>query len=641
MAWTLCFCLSMALTVTAILAVIARKYGSGRFVAAMGMLLAAAYIIYIPEYFGMYDFETALLGGFINLLQIMSLDADFLSFYDFVRSELGTGFSSRIFFALTALIHLALPAISAMTAFTILASWLNRIKMGIIKNKKNTLYIFSEINNETVTLAENIRENSEKAELLFFSKEDPDDTADLRKRLRCSIISDNIAHFDINAQNRKVFVYFMSQVDENNLNTFLDVISALKNKSPEEQQNIHLFTATCDPSAELIVDSIDKGLVNTTLINEERMAVYALLEKYPLLKYAKNKHISVLICGFSKAADEMLRAVSWCGQLYGYTLSVKLAGRNIDEKINDFKAKYPGLFTERYDIGFYSYKNELEFHTLVNEAFRDCNYIVVAENSGEITVEHSVYLRRAYYAMDPEYKNCPPIFAYIQDSEKAAAVAALKTPEANPKRRVNYDVIPFGAAADIYTVSFLTESRVEQLAKNIHLVYEDIFSETDIDPVAALKGFNAFEVNKNASESNAVHIRYKLLMLGMDYTDDENAEETDFSSRLDEKTLEKLSFAEHNRWMAFLESEGWTGADIAQVNAYKASDLSKGRHNCPIIRAHPYICPFCDLPEISEKLGLPDAMVYDVQLIARIPDILHDKWGVSGKKYKIINIEQG
>lgn len=639
MGWIICFVLSLCLTIGAFVVIAAKKYGSVRLMAAMGLLLTAAYIIYIPQYFGLYDFETAFLGGFINLLQIISLDADFLAFYDFVREELGTGLSSRIFYALLAVIHLALPAVSAMTAVTIFVNWLDRIKMGLIRNKKKNLYIFSEINANTLTLAENIRKTDSRGELLFLDKTDSDETADIRKKLQCSVIPEDISRFNIKAHSRKVYMYFMATEDKKNLNAFLDVMDSLGSRSSDEQQNINLFLSTDDPSAELMIDSLDKGLVNTTLINEERMAVYGLLEEYPLLKYAKDKKISVLICGFSNTAEETLRAVSWCGQLYGYTLSIKLAAKNCDEKANDFKAKYPGLFTDRYDIKFYSYKNELEFDSFVKTEFSDSNFIVVAEDDEVLTVEHSVYLRRAFYSMDPEYKNCPPVFAYITDSEKAAAVSGMQTPEAKPARRVNYDITPFGVASDIYTFSFLTESRIEQLAKNIHLVYEDIFSGNGIDPITAIKGYHTFEVNKNASKSNAVHIRYKLLMLGMDYTEDENAVETDFNSHLDEATLEKLSFAEHNRWMAFLESEGWTEASVEQADAYKASELSRGRHNCPIIRVHPYICPFYDLPQISESLGLPDAMEYDVQLIARIPDILHDKWGMAGKKYKIINIE--
>ncbi len=640
MSWMICFILSLILTAGAFFAIAAKKYGSGRLVLAMGLLVAAAYIIYIPQYFGAYDYATAFLGGFINILQIISLDADFLSFRDMIIEELGNGLFSRFFFSLLAVIHLALPAVSAMTAVTIVVSWLDRLKMGIISGKKNNLYIFSELNSDTVTLAKNIRKTDTRGELLFLDKTDSDETADIRKSLHCSIMPENISQFNIQASKRQVYVYCMSREDSENLNSFLDIMAGLSGKSSEEQQNIHVFLSSNDSSAELIIDSIDKGFVNTTLINEERLAVYGLLEEYPLLKYTKDKNISVLICGFSKTADEMLRAVSWCGQLYGYELHIKLAAKNSSEKADDFKARYPGLFTDRYDIRFYDYKNELEFSKLLETDFADCNYIVVAEDDESATVERAIQLRRAYYRMDREYKNCPPVFAYITDSEKAAAVSILKTAEAKAERRVEYNITPFGVASEIYTFSYLTDSRIDKLSKNIHLVYEDIFSPGNIDPKAALKGYHTFEVNKNASKSNAVHIRYKLLMLGLDYTEDENAEEADFSSYINDEILEKLAVAEHNRWMAFLESEGWLASSAAEADAYKASGLSRGRHNCPIIKVHPYICDYYDLPEISEALSLPDARIHDIQLISRIPDILHDKWNIAGKKYKIIRIKK-
>ena len=91
--------------------------------------------------------------------------------------------------------------------------------------------------------------------------------------------------------------------------------------------------------------------------------------------------------------------------------------------------------------------------------------------------------------------------------------------------------------------------------------------------------------------------------------------------------------------MAFLESEGWESATVEEVRAYQASGISRGRHNCPLLKLHPYICPFGDLQECSDQLGLPDSTVYDRELIARIPDILHDKWNVSGKRYYIVKIK--
>ena len=51
---------------------------------------------------------------------------------------------------------------------------------------------------------------------------------------------------------------------------------------------------------------------------------------------------------------------------------------------------------------------------------------------------------------------------------------------------------------------------------------------------------------------------------------------------------------------------------------------------------HPYIAPYGELKERSAKLNKSDCTAYDWELIARIPDMLHDKWDVAGKKYRII-----
>ena len=170
------------------------------------------------------------------------------------------------------------------------------------------------------------------------------------------------------------------------------------------------------------------------------------------------------------------------------------------------------------------------------------------------------------------------------------------------------------------------------------MVYEDIFSDGPIDVPDALIRYNLFETNKRSNRANALHIPYKLAMLGLALSTDPQAEEVCLQDYLDAETLELLTYAEHDRWMAFLESEGWYTATMEDVAAYQASGISKGRHNCPILKMHPYICPFEDLAARSEALGLPDSTVYDRELIARIPDIVHDHWGATGKKYKIVKI---
>jgi hypothetical protein len=203
---------------------------------------------------------------------------------------------------------------------------------------------------------------------------------------------------------------------------------------------------------------------------------------------------------------------------------------------------------------------------------------------------------------------------------------------------MSYDLIAFGCINEVYSCENLLNSDLENLSKNVHLAYEEIFSDGPIDVKEALKRYNLFEVNKRSNRANALHIRYKLRLLGLDYVESDGEVGEELKNYYTKETLDLLSRAEHDRWMAFLESEGWTQSTKEDVYAYRQSGISKGRHNCPLLKKHPYICEYDALKELSIDLEGKDTTVYDEQLILRIPDILGNKWNISKKQYKIVKL---
>ena len=124
-------------------------------------------------------------------------------------------------------------------------------------------------------------------------------------------------------------------------------------------------------------------------------------------------------------------------------------------------------------------------------------------------------------------------------------------------------------------------------------------------------------------------------MMGLDYTESEEGEDGSLDDVRD-RDMEELAKAEHDRWMAFLETEGWSVSTREDVMAYRASDVSKGRHNCPLLKMHPYICEYEKLKGLSEEIEGKDTTVYDKQLIVRIPEILGNKWGAAKRRFRII-----
>ena len=334
-----------------------------------------------------------------------------------------------------------------------------------------------------------------------------------------------------------------------------------------------------------------------------------------------------------------MKAIAWCGQLCGFSLKVSVVGVDINKQVEELKISVPGLFTNRYRISFHDCKTEKEVVDVISKKCADANYIIVNEDSDNDTMNRSIILRRLFYKLGNNYENCPPIFCYIKEPSKFNITKNLATAESNTKRKMSYGLIPFGSLSEIYSYKKLVDSELEGLAKNVHLAYEEIFSDGAIDVKEAIKSYGIFEVNKRSNRANALHIRYKLNLLGLDYCDaNENVSSVEMSAYYTEEHLEELSISEHDRWMAFLETEGWIQATREDVYSYRESGISKGRHNCPILKMHPYICEYEKLKDLSLELEGKDTTVYDKELVLRIPDILGDKWNVSGRKYKIIKI---
>lgn len=451
---------------------------------------------------------------------------------------------------------------------------------------------------------------------------------------------EDIAQLKIKPNEDKDIYFLCLSEDENeSLSYSLTIINRFSKCGENIQKKIHVLLFSKYNDYSLFIDSTEKGLLDIQCITEAEIYIYNLLLKYPMLKYASSK-IHALLYGFTSINVAALKAICWCGQIDGIELEISVIGKHIKDEIDNLKASVPGVFSERYKVNFFDCDNKLQIAETIKEKCKDVNYIIVSEETDNETLEASVELRRLLYKMDESKAYSPPIFCYIKDPSKHLVTSNLSTAEMNPSRKVNYGLIPFGGIQEVYSYKNLYDTVIEKISKNVHLAYEEIFSSGSIDVNDALKRYNLFEVNKRSNRANALHIKYKLNLLGLDFIESSEEDEVLLDEFINDDILHKLAISEHNRWMAFLETEGWVTASEKDVGAYKKSGISGGRHNCPLLKMHPYICEYEKLRELSIKLEGRDTTFYDEELIRKIPDILGDKWNISGRKYKIIKIKK-
>ncbi len=634
MIWIICAIISVLMIGLSIKAFFDKKGGSLRVVSILIFLFIATYIVYMPAYIGSYDLLSGIIGNLIHVLQVITIDADFLQFYDVIKEGINNSFFAGVYVVILGILHVSMPAVSALTAVTVLFRCFASIQLLYASRCKNPLFIFSEANERSLLLARRLREI--KCDIVFANSVESSINYEDDSGAGFIFKDEDITHINIRS-NRKKDVYFfcISENEDDSLSYSLKLIENYSTKESLEQEKIHIYQFSKYEDYSVFIDSANKGMLDVQCINEYEMLIYNLLDKYPLLKYAKN-NIHVLIHGLSSLNIIALRAIVWCGQISGFSMKISVVGVAIRDKIEELKLSFPGLFADRYNIVFYDCESEKEIVDIIESKCSDVNYIIVSSESDNNTMKQGMILRRLFYKVDGKFEKCPPIFCYIKDPSKFNILHNLATAESNPKRKVSYDLIPFGSLDEVYSYENLVDSDIEKLAKNVHLAYEEIFSDGEINVKEALARYNIFEVNKRSNRANALHIRYKLNLLGLDYTIENTEEKIEMQDYYTEEYLEKLSISEHDRWMAFLETEGWITSTKENVQAYRKSDLSRGRHNCPILKMHPYICEYEKLKDLSMELEVKDTTIYDRELILRIPDILGDKWNVAGKKYKII-----
>lgn len=636
--WIICASIAVLLIVIGVNMYLNKKNSNTRGVIALGCIFGATLAAYMPAYISEYGAVAGFVGNLIHTLRVVTVDADVTEFYEVISTAIDNVVLAKAYIVMIGALHLALPTLSAVTAVTVLLRYFSTMQMHRASKRKCPMFIFSEVNERSLHLAKSLEKI--KCDIVFAGSTADSYNGKIESKHSVILKDEEISELAIkNRKGKEIYFFCISEDEDVSLGHTLDLIERFSSVSEAEQEHIHIYQFSKHQDFAVFIDSSNKGMIDVQCINEYEMLVYNLLDRYPLMKYSRTG-AHVLIHGLSDMNIVALKAIIWCGQMSGFSLRASVVGVDIGDRINELRMSAPGLFTDRYDIRFFDCKTEKEVIDTIRKECSDANYIIVGEHSDNDTMNLGISLRRLFYIMDPEFSACPPIFCYIKEPSKFSLIKDLATAESNPKRKVNYDLTPFGSLEEVYTYETLVNSRLENIAKNVHLAYEEIFSDGEIDVKEALKRYNIFEVNKRSNRGAALHIRYKLNMLGLDYKEviEPEDEELVLKDAYTDEALESMSVAEHDRWMAFLETEGWIPSEKEEVDSYRNSGISRGRHNCPILKMHPYICEYEKLRDLSIELEGKDTTVYDKELIVRIPDILGDKWNVSGKKYKIVRL---
>ena len=328
------------------------------------------------------------------------------------------------------------------------------------------------------------------------------------------------------------------------------------------------------------------------------------------------KDISVLLVGGGRLGVRMLKTAVWYGQIEGYTLKIRLLDKHASKIREELLANCPEL--KAYDIAFTDVDvQSTDFQGKVLEN-ADATFVCVATGSDElnISVAETLYgiFRRRYAGF------IPPIFTRVRQSVTSGNFHQQGTYLSERNIHV------FGTAEAVFADQTLFNTRLETLAFAVHLCYNWALdkSKDSYEYQKAKHDFYTSEYSRRSSMAVALHIPAKLHSCGLGEDD-----LAGFAALLqDAKVAERMARNEHDRWNAFVRSEGFRTTDFETVKKYAPHTRT---HKDEAAKLHPCILSWEELDvfqqqynQLQEELLLKpsDFKEYDFKIVREIPQIM-------------------
>ncbi len=460
------------------------------------------------------------------------------------------------------------------------------------------LYIISELNDQSLTLAEDIMtdETLTRRRLIVFanvfSREEEEcfELVTRARRVGAICFKKDITEISLRPLTGKIkrSIYFMSQNEDENVEQALHMISNCVSHKVYNTPETSFYVFANTAASEVLLNSADNGNMRMRRVRQDRNLAIDLLRTHSIFADAKDvgdeKHIGIVIIGLGGHGRELLKAAVWCAQMPGYKLDVHVFDGDPDvaERMACMAPdliKYNNLSMEGepyYNIHFYGgidvksakFLNELSKIETVTTV-----YITLGDDELDISTAIEVRAQLGRNAVDFGRK-VPPIFAVVYDplkNETFSHNGGLKS-----FRGKEYGIEFVGDMSRIFSRAFIEQDKLEREGLMHHCgwsqAHVDDPEHEDEQTRQNRALYEKYEYYRKASTASAIYAEFRkeLGLVG------------GISPELDRL----LGMYEHNRWTAFMRTEGYVGRKSDR------DDVSK---------VHPDLVVYADLSDAEKR----------------------------------------
>ena len=490
-------------------------------------------------------------------------------------------------------------------------------------------YLFSAVNERTVCLAENIAEKERKPLILFaISGSTEDESAELLSRIKKLggyVLTGDISSVRHNIR-RKRHYYLLDFDGSINLENGLRLFEKYNDAASD---TLYMWLYTKDETASVIFDYLYEKF-HVQLINEEQLIARQLVRDFPLYKAVTGNRLSILLVGAGNIGLEILRTVTWCGQLGdGIRTEIYVIDRDGD-RAKALLAKSSPQLAERFGIRFYTADTETDsFPKVLSDISPD--YIIVSLGEEKRNIRTGLYLRR-FYGLNGDKPFIHILMDKTATEELLLPYLCLSDWKISADRQryteqklCSFALLPFGSYEKTYGHILTAGSFDYWLAVAVNAVRIGITEINETHTPALLKGlYNQVEYYKNYAGAYAVSLPYKLYLMGLELVDDGGGDLSVMEETL--PAFEDLLLRQEAlRFEAFMRASGWTDLPLDCVH--------DGIYQDKLKKCHARLSA-----ESTKKLSDITGRNFDAedrQNLYRIPQILRLAGELSGKKLSV------
>ncbi len=592
MGWTISFLLSALCLLGAVVFAAVRatsNYKRGRIFDPPKILfagvVAASVILFFP--ICVHVFRTTncgILEAFLisvhHMIRLFVVDGEF----EFITGSLADAqLAAPLLNCYTALFAVLFVAAPILT-FGFVLSFFKNISAykRYLTHYHSDVYIFSQLNEKSLALAESLRRNGGKGRFLVFTdvyEKDEKQTGDRIEKARelgavCFKKDIVTVNFSFHSKRKSLNFFTIGEDQSANISQALKLIERMK-----DRENTNLYVFSTQVQAEMLLANAfhsrdGAAKIKVRRVNEVQSLISRNLYENGYEKIFRSayddgsgeKKINAVVVGAGQHGSEMLKSLPWFCQMDGYLAEIHCFDRR-PHAAEKFTAQCPELMQfsgvldvageTRYTIQIHAGVDvdTVAFDEIIRSLPR-ATYVFVALGDDDRNIAAAVKLRALYEQMG----YFPEIQAVVYDSDKEEALTGVTNFRGQP-----YNIDFIGGRKSSYSEEVILDSDVEEEALKRHLKWGEE------------SAFWQYNYNYKSSVASAIHRKMKILcgIPGIEKEPKDRTHEELWSQRI----------LEHRRWNAYMRSEGYV---------YGGTIEKAGRND--LAKTHNFLVPFEQLP---------------------------------------------